>query len=170
MKPFYIAFIFFIILCFNIEASAYTRIYLLSDIDLEKENLVVSDICKMEGDNINLISNVVIPSSIYSDGLIESAELMNLLSRKLDGKLFIFGTGVQVRKKAVNFEAGKVINVLVKKGQVIGILVRKNGVSIEMKGKALADGAENDEIEIKLPSGVILKGRIISEKQADIVL
>lgn len=170
MKIVHAALIFITIICLNIDAAAYTRIYLLSDIDLEKANLLVSDICKMEGDNISLISDMVISPELYSDGLIENKELLDLLSPKLNGKLFIFGSGVQVRKKIINPESVKTVNILIKKGQTIGLLIRKNGITIEMKGKALSNGSENDEIDIKLPTGAVLKGRITSDKKADISL
>lgn len=53
---------------------------------------------------------------------------------------------------------------------MIGLLIRKNGIIIEMKGRALNNGAENDEIDIRLSTGKIMKGRITSDKKADVTL
>jgi hypothetical protein len=153
---------------FSFEASAYTNIYMLSDIDMEGDKLFVSDICKMDGDNINLISGLEISHEIYSDGIIENRELFNFLNPVLKGKMFIFGNAVQVRKIPPKIDHNKAEVFQVKKGQTTALLFRKNGIIIEMKGKALSSGSENEEIDFKLPTGKVVKGRVTGNKKADI--
>jgi len=168
MKYFYFMLIcIFTGLCY-INASAYTRIYLLSDIDMKNENLLISDICKMEGDNIDLISGLIISPDLYEDGIIENRELFNFLQPKLNGQMFIFGNGINIRKSLFKNQSVKNKIFFVKKGQIIGLLLRKNGIVIEMKGKALGSGTENDEINIRLSTGKIVKGKITGDKRADI--
>ena len=168
MKFFYLALMFISINFFYIDASAYTRIYLLSDIDLNGENLLISDICKIEGDNIELISGFVISPDLYKDGIIENRELYNFLQQKLKGQMIIFGNAINIRKISPETQPIKEVIYLVKKGQTIGLLLKKNGIIIEMKGKALGSGTENEEIDIRLSTGKVVKGRITGDKRADI--
>jgi flagella basal body P-ring formation protein FlgA len=161
--------ILFILFSFNVNALSYTRIYLMSDIEVNKENVTVSDICKMEGENINLISEMIISPELYSDDIIDNKELYDFLSAKINDKLFIFGSGVKIKKNN-NIEIEQARTILIKKGEMIGLLIKKNGITIEMKGRALSSGAENDEIDIRLSTGKIMKGRITADRKADVAL
>jgi hypothetical protein len=154
----------------QIFGSAYTRIYLLSEAEINKENLIVSDICKMEGDNVNLISNTIIPAELYSDNIVDNRELYDFLSTGSDNKLFIFGSGVNIKKSILTKEIVTEKAVLVERGKLIELSIKKNGITIEMKGKALSSGSENDEIDFRLTTGKVVKGKIISDKRADVIL
>jgi len=170
MKLVKTALFLFSLLYFQTEGFSYTRIYLLSEAEINKENLLVSDICKMEGDNIKLISNLVISPELYSDSIVDNRELYDFLSQSLDKNLFIFGSGVKVRKNLVNKEKESDKIILVEKGKSVDLSIKKNGIIIEMKGKALNSGCENDEIDFRLSTGKVVKAIIISEKKADVIL
>lgn len=170
MNLFKSACVLLFIIYFQITGLGYTRIYLLSEAEINKENLVVSDICKMEGDNINQISNSIIPPELYSDNIIDNRELFDFLSTGSDNKLFIFGSGVTIKKSIIIKEIAPEKVVLVERGKLIELSIKKNGITIEMKGKALNSGCENDEIDFRLTTGKVVKGKIISDKRADVIL
>lgn len=160
----------FFVFCIQIYGLGYTRIYLLSEADIIKENLIVSDICKMEGDNIALLSNSIIPPELYSDNIVDNRELYDFLSVRTDAKLFIFGSGVNIKKNIKIQELVPEKAVLVERGKLIELSIKKNGITIEMKGRALNSGCENDEIDFRLTTGKVVKGKIISDKKADVIL
>lgn len=170
MKKISPAIIILILLAYQVPGSAYTRIYLMSEAEVTGKNVYVSDICKMEGDSTNLISGLAIPPDLYSDNIIDNSELFDFLSRSIDRQLFIFGSGIKI-KRCVKAEVAEPVKVLlIEKGKTVDLSIRKNGIIIEMKGRAMESGFGKDEIEFRLTTGKVVKGRIISEKRADVNL
>ena len=163
-------FILFFLLYFQVNGLSYTRIYLISEAEINKENLILSDICKMEGDSVDLISGLVISPELYKDSIVDNKELHDFLSSRIDKNLFIFGSGVKIKKISINNEVVSEKSVLVEKGDMVELAISRNGITIEMKGKALNKGSEKDEINFRLSTGKVVKGKIISVKKADIVL
>jgi hypothetical protein len=162
--------VLFFLFFFQMNGISYTRIYLISEVEISKDNLLVSDICKMEGDNLEVISNLVISPELYRDNIVDNKELYEFLSQSIVEKLFIFGSGVKITKSLIKEKTDPVKIILVEKGDLIEISFKKNGITIEMKGKALNNGAEKEEIDFKLSTGKVIKGIITSEKKADIIL
>ncbi len=161
--------VLFFLLFLQMDLLSYTRIYLMSEAETDKENLTLSDICKMDGDDINLISNIIISPELYRDNIVDSKELLELLSVKTEIKVQIFGSGVTV-KKIIKKEIEIVKPVIIHKNDLVRLLIKNNSITIEIKGKALNSGSEMDEIEFKLSTGKVIKGRITSEKNAEIIL
>ncbi len=170
MKFFKVAAILIFLLGFYISGFTYTRIYLFSETETGKENLVLSDICKMEGDGIDKIAGIVISSGLYKDGIVDSQELYDLLSKSLGNKLLIFGSGVKIRKIKTMNGPEVMKTILVEKGEMVDLSIKKNGIVIEIKGKALSSGSEKDKIDFRLSTGKVIKGKIISLNRADIDL
>jgi len=170
MKFLNVFLILFFLFYFQARGLSYTRIYLISEAEINKENIIVSDICKMEGDSINLISGLVISPELYKDSIIDNKELYNFLSSRIETNLFIFGTGVKVKKNPVNNSVSIEKSILVEKGDLVELAIIGNGITIEMKGKALNKGCEKDEINFRLTTGKVIKGKITSVKKADIIL
>jgi hypothetical protein len=162
--------LFFLFILYS-DGFAYTRLYLMSDVTVKTEDVKVSDVCKVEGDNAEMILDMVIPAELYIDKIIDNKRLYDFLNSKVDEKVLVFGTGVRIKH---NFVPKKIRDKekpqLVKRGDVLTLLVRKNGITIEVKGKALKNGSEKDEINFKLSSGKVIKGKIVSEKEADVFL
>ena len=124
----------------------------------------------MEGDDINLLSNIIISPELYKDSIVDNKELLNFLNSSTDKKISIFGSGVKVKKIEVKKEIEIVKPLLVRKNDQVNLSIKNNSIIIEMKGKALNSGAEMDEIDFKLSTGKVVKGRITSEKKAEIIL
>ncbi len=163
----------FFLLYFQVNGLSYTRIYLVSEAETNKENLILSDICKMEGDDAGRISGIILSPELYKDSIIDNKELYDFLSTRSDKKLFIFGTGVKIKKitvRPVAIEGETERSVLVERGDMVELAISRNGITIEMKGRALSRGFEKDEINFRLSTGKVVKGKVISVKKADIVL
>ena len=157
---------------FSSNGFSYTRVYLMSDVTVSSEDVKVSDISMVDGDNADFISDMIIPPELYIDKIIDNKRLYDFLNASQSEKVFVFGTGVKVKHNFKNFKNTKssVKPPLIKRGDVITLSVRKNGIIIELKGKALSDGGEKDEVDFKLSSGKVLKGKIISSSEADVSL
>ncbi|MCL1864620.1 MAG: flagella basal body P-ring formation protein FlgA [Spirochaetes bacterium] len=156
---------------FSSNGFAYTRLYLMSDVTVNSENVKISDICKVEGDNVDEILDIIIPPELYIDKMIDNKRLYDFLNSNLNEKVFVFGTGVKIKHNFnLKNRQDSVKPVLVKRGDMITLSIRKNAITIEVKGKALNNGCEKDEVNFKLSSGKVLKGKIISEKEADVFL
>ncbi|PKL18876.1 MAG: hypothetical protein CVV49_03740 [Spirochaetae bacterium HGW-Spirochaetae-5] len=162
--------VLFFILFLQLNLLGYNRIYLISEIQTDKENIILSDICKMEGDDINLLSNIVISPELYKDSIVDNKELLTFLNSSTDKKMSIFGSGVKVKKIEAKKEMEIVKPLLVRKNDLVNLSIKNNSIIIEMKGKALNSGSEMDEIDFKLSTGKVVKGRITSEKKAEIIL
>lgn len=162
--------VLFFLLFLQLNLSGYTRIYLISEVQTDKENIILSDICKMDGDDINLLSNIIISPELYKDSIVDNKELLNFLNSSTDKKISIFGSGVKVKKIEVKKELEVVKPLLIRKNDQVNLSIRNNSIVIEMKGKALSSGSEMDEVDFKLSTGKVVKGRIISEKRAEIIL
>jgi hypothetical protein len=124
----------------------------------------------MDGDDINLLSNIIISPELYKDSIVDNKELLNFLNSSTDKKISIFGSGVKVKKIEVKKELEVVKPLLIRKNDQVNLTIRNNSIVIEMKGKALNSGSEMDEVDFKLSTGKVVKGRIISEKRAEIIL
>ena len=164
-------FIIALLLLFFLELNvfSYTRVYLMSDVTINKEDVKVSDISKVEGDNADFILDIIIPPELYIDKIIDNKRLFDFLNSNLSERVFVFGTGVKIKHNFKN-KKSEIDPPLVKRGDVITLSVRKNGITIEIKGKALSNGSAKDEVNFKLSSGKVLKGKIIAEKEADVIL
>lgn len=170
MKSFKYVIAVILVLVFHAMGFGKTRIYLLSDVKIDRENLMVSDICKMEGDDTAIISNLVISPELYRDSIIDNKELFNFLSLTINKELYIFGTGVKITKNIKSAEHKLKETVFIERGELTELSIKNNGITIEIKGKALERGCLNDEINFKLSTGKIIKGKVISLKKADIKL
>jgi len=162
--------VLFFLFYIQLNGFGITRIYLVSEAEIKNGNLKVSDICKMEGDSADKIANIILSPELYTDSIIDSRELYNFLSQKSEDKLFILGSGVRIKKGVIKKEEQTEKATLVSKGEMVELSIRKNGITIEMKGKALHNGCEKDEIDFRLSTGKVVKGKIISLKKAEIIL
>jgi len=147
-------------------AVAQLKLYLLPEVTLEKRAVLVSDILKVDGNSNNAIATIVIPEELYRDGIIDSSELRNMLSGLLSESFVIFGNGTRVLfKNTETIEPkSREFSPVFKKGDNVIIVVRKGDITIEMKGKALRDGFENEDAEVRVKSGKLIKGKISDGK------
>ena len=154
----------FLMVLIPLSALGEVRIYLLPEVELSGNEVRLGDIAKIEGAEPGKIRELMLPESIYRDTLVDRKEINDFLSGRIPESFFIFGNGVKTHfllpEKTV-IEDEKIL--LVKKGQSVNLTVRKGPIIIEISGKALGDGYENDDVEIRIKNGRIIKGRALSE-------
>jgi len=146
-----------------LSVSARISIYLIPEVELDNKEVILSDIAGIEGDQVKKIGENPIPQLLYKDGIIDRQELNNYLTSVAGQSCTIFGNGVKIRFKeteqpfiaAVKEEK----SVVIRKGELVDLVVRNKGIVIEMSGKSLQDGTEDDEISVRLKNGKVLKGK-----------
>jgi hypothetical protein len=144
-------------------ASARVSIYLIPEVVIENKTIIISDVAIIEGDHDKKIGDMFIPQLLYKDCIIDRQEL-NIFLASASGQAYtIFGNGVKVRFKEIEqqyFSAMKEEkSVIIKKGELVELVVRKKGIVIEMSGRSLQNGTEDDEISVRLNNGKVLKGK-----------
>jgi hypothetical protein len=175
---------FIFILCFSLSLpeSIYclTRLYLYQSAVVSQKDLILADIAYIDCDNnTEKIREIIVPSAQYSDNYIDRNEISKLIKINSDEIFFIYGNAVHVQKEAdavdlsdTDYSTADEIKseYIIKKGDNIRFLLKKNKLSIEVAAVALKDGRIDDEIEVRIKrtSGKnikTVKGKIISKDQ-----
>ena len=152
-----------LLLLVPVSVSARTGIYLIPEVETDKTGIVLSDIAGIDGEQLVSTGAIAIPQSMYKDMIIDRKELNDYLAEVLKVNYTVFGNGVKLTfKKAVNDvikEVKEEKTVLVKKGENVELLVRNRGISIEIRGRAMQSGTEEDEIDVRLKNGKVFRGK-----------
>lgn len=152
-----------LLLLIPLSVSARINIYLIPEVETDKKEIVLSDIAGIDGDEITAAGKISIPHNMYKDMLIDRSELNGYLASELKGNYAIFGNGVRLNFKkdeiATAQETKEEKPVLIKKGDNVDLVIRNKGISIELRGRAMQGGTEDDEIDVRLKNGKIFKGR-----------
>lgn len=163
-----------LLLLLPLSVSARVNIYLFPEVETDKNNLVLSDIAGIEGDQTEQVSAITIPKLLYKDFIVDRKELNDFLAVSLNQAFAIFGNGARLTFKKKETPVPEVLKeekpVIVKKGDYVDLIIKKKGISIEMTGKSLQNGTADDEISIRLRNGKILKGKPFSAGRVVVVL
>jgi len=147
------------------------KIFLFHRIESTEDNIALRNVAHVFGNSVSLdeIRGITISEELYSDGYIDRRELGELLRKKTNDSVYIIGNAVRIVRTDLDLElraedtcAG---GVLVRKGEVVNLIVRKKGISIRLIGKAMEDRREGEEINVKMRSSrgrgsKIVKGRV----------
>ena len=144
-------------------------IYLKSNISA-KNNLTVSDIAHLDGDESELVKTLLIPETALKDGYITKNEMYQSLKSVVTGLLVIHGSAVKLvapetlsNADSSSQELSPIPNeITVIKGDLVTVKLIKKSIVIELIGKALQSGKTGDEIKISLQSGKIVTGKIVN--------
>jgi len=155
-----------IILAISVPMAAMgqIKIYLLPEVTLSKNVVTLGDIAKIDGLEPSKSSELILLKDMYKDSMVDRQEINDFLSEKLSENYSVFGNGVKIEfnlpeKKII--EPDKVL--LIKKGQSVDLVVRKGPIVIELTGKALKNGYENEDVEIRVKNGRVVKGKAVRE-------
>ncbi len=173
-------FIIFISMLF-IRGVAYcnTRLLLHQSVNVNERGLLLQDIASFDGnqDLIRSIKGMEIPSDVYSDGFIDKKELYTLLKARSSELFFIYGSAVRVMRcsEVSNNSAYGMNEYIVKKGDRVNFIIKKNGIHIELSAVVLDDGRIEDEVTVNPErktghSLKIFKGRVKSRDIIEAVL
>ncbi len=154
---------FIIIITFQYSAQAEIKAFLFQrvEIDNNQNNLAVADIAKIVGNSagIQKINDYIVDESVYEDGFIDKREILKLIKGITNDVVFIYGNAVSIIKNhndVINkMDTAAVCdldesNFIVKRGDRINVIVKKNNINIELTGKALSDGRYGDEIKVRV--------------------
>lgn len=167
-----ILFIFFLLVPLSVFARV--NIYLIPEVETDKKNLTLSDIASIDDDRIMQAGKIIIPQLLYKDCLIDRKELNEHLATISNQSFTIFGNGVKIRfketEKPLLIETKEEKPVIVKKGEIVELVIRNKKISIEMSGKSLDNGTEEDEISVRLKNGKVLKGKPLGSGKVAVIL
>ena len=177
---------FLIIITFQYSAGAEIKAFLFQrvKIDNNQNNLAVSDIAKIEGSapDIQKINNHIVNETVYEDGFIDKREMFKLIKSITSDIVFIYGNAVSIIKNSgVSidkmdsdiFNSTDESNYIVKKGDRINVIVKKNKINIELTGKALSDGRQGDEIKVRVNTfngkhTRLIKARVLNKEVIEV--
>lgn len=165
-----IAAVFCIIAGISQNLYAYSKIYLLPEVEVNGEVLRMSDIAVIEGNDSALLYEIEIPGIVEEKRIIDKREIHEIISKMGFSGFAIYGNGVSVNSSKIIedlFKSEK--DLVIKKGDSVKIAVIKNGVIIEMQGESLSPGSIGESVKVKLNRNKVLigtvagKGRIVLE-------
>lgn len=139
-----------------IEHTAYCdiRLFLFPKITTDNNDIFLKDVALVEGNNTDIekIKNTKIKKEIYSDGYIDRKEILSVLKNNTDDNIFIIGNAVRVFNNATNiiYVENQPSEPVIKKGDNVNVIVKKNGISVILRGTAVSDGKIDDEVSVKL--------------------
>ena len=144
---------------------SYTRIYMIPDYISPDNEVVLSDICRIEGTESSRLNGLKIPEEVYRDGIIDRRELQSVISARLSGGYFILGNGVNLKiGSPEDSEIAGDRKIILKKGYPVKIVIRNRSIKIEINGKSLSDGALGDEVMVYLKNGRKVRGKILNSR------
>ncbi|MBN2158258.1 MAG: flagella basal body P-ring formation protein FlgA [Spirochaetes bacterium] len=148
-------------------------IFLYPRVNRTSENIVFSDIAKIEADpgTTIRISGIVVDEGRVSDGYLDKNEVLDILRESGVGDVAIYGSGVRVFRETAGADAAMAAApVVVKKGKAVRFQVVGRCMRVEVPGTAMHDGAVGDVIPVKLKGTVVSRGTIINDRVVELSL
>jgi hypothetical protein len=167
--------LFVIILAFSAVAYADVNIFLLPKVDAADDNITLGDLAKIECDEscVKTLSAIAIERYLYKDGLVDRREIIELLNGKVDEPFTVYGNAVRIIKKdPLKKEAApdsKLKNSVIS-GELVDIIVRTNGIVLQLSGTALQDGKTGETVKVMLRGNRRVRGRIAEKSLVEVSL
>ena len=152
---------------FNDNIYAISKIYLLPEVHIDNESLRMSDIAIIEGPDASSIYDLEIPGYYAKKtGIIDKSKVYDIISGSGYTGFVIFGNGVRINIPKKNYSlSGIKKEYAVKKGELVDLIVLKNGVKIEIKGEALSSGEIGETIKVKSGKKKVLNGTVAGKRR-----
>jgi hypothetical protein len=148
-----------VIFC-TMPLNAEVRIFLYPTVEHDSTPLKVCDIAFIENneDTAVKVREIIIDRSIFKDGFIDRRELETVLSKKgPEGELYtIFGTATRILPKEDDPKPER--EIIVYKGDRVGVTVQRKGILVELNGTLLSDAAAGDRVTVELSKNRYIKG------------
>jgi hypothetical protein len=141
---------------------------LQSKVITNNDRLIIKDVAVVEGNNsdIEKIKNIQIDKDIYSDGYIDKKEILLLLKNNTEDTIFIFGNAIRIltHDQHINNSENDAPDSVIKKGDSVNIVIKKNGISVILRGIAVNEGKIDEEVVVKIEKKTnttkLVKGKI----------
>ena len=131
-------------------------VFFVPIIEHNGKSITIKDIARLDCSSSlrEKIYNIQIHKELYRDGYIDRKEIYALIKEYINDTVFIYGNAVKISKKAdlsENITTHKHDNGdSVISGNILNVIVKKNGISVEIIGKAMEYGERGDEIMLML--------------------
>ncbi len=164
------------LLLVSVVSSVYadTRIYLIPRVVSPGEELQLGRFARIETSvrGNRETGDILIDKSLYEDGHIGRGELSELLEKHIDGPFTVYGNGVAIvtDREFRRGMSGSGEQVVVKKGKTVRLVVRRNGVAVEVIGEAMRDGRVGEIIPVKIDRSRTVNGTVSSRKLVIVML
>jgi hypothetical protein len=164
-----------LVIAFSIGAYADVNIFLLPKFDAANDNITLGDLSKIECDEtcIETLRAIEINRSLYKDGLVDRREIIELIKGKIDEPFTVYGSAVRIIRKdplkKENNPDSKLKN-SVNSGEPVDLIVRKNGIVLQLSGTALQDGKTGESVKVMLRGNRRIKGRIAEKSLVEVFL
>ena len=152
------------------ELSSAVKVYMLPEAVVSGDDVYISDICRIEGPGSSRYLKIAIPAADYADKIIDRNELERFMKSCFNEKIIVFGNGTMITREP-EAEPGKspVKEMAVRRGDSVRVVMNSGNITIKLAGRSLADGAINDEIEIRLQSGKRIRCIVTGPRQARMI-
>lgn len=157
-------------------AAGETRLFLNPSVT-SGGGLLLGDVARIEADDATAeaLNALPVDSALYADGFIDSREVRTLLlSRGIALHVGIFGTACRVNapregtpKKSDDPDPGETV---VKSGDRVDVMVRKNGIMIQAPGTAIDEGKLGDRVFIRTKNSRRVRGVITGRSTVEVDL
>lgn len=154
-----IAAVFFIIFGISQSLYAFSRIYLLPEVEVGGADLKMSDIAVIEGKDSTLLYDIDISGIAEKKELIDKREIHGIITGMGFSGFVIYGNGVRISSSKITEDFVKSEkDLVIQKGDPVKISVIKNGVTVEMQGESLSPGAIGESVKVRINKNKVLTG------------
>ena len=163
-----------ILLCGSIPADLFAEVsvFLMPVIE-HRDELTLGDIARIDCPSPlrERLYGIRVHENLYRDGFIDRREIY-FLTRVYTDDVVIYGNAVKVRtdssenRTANTNERGY----SVESGSDVSVIIKKKGITVEIRGTALEDGERGDEIVVMIMGAKKLRGRIAGRKRVEVIL
>ncbi|MFA5518199.1 MAG: flagella basal body P-ring formation protein FlgA [Spirochaetota bacterium] len=161
-----IAVVFFIVFGISQSLYAFSKIYLLPEVEKSGADLKLSDIAIIEGKDSGLLSNIDISGIAEKKGLIDKREIHGIITDMGFSGFVIYGNGVRIsNNKITEVFLKPEKDFIIQKGDPVKISVIKNGITVELQGKSLSSVSIGEGVKVRVNKNRVLTGTAASKGQ-----
>lgn len=163
-----------ILLCGSIPADLFAEVsvFLIPIIE-QRDDLTLGDIARIDCPSPlrEKLYGIRIHENLYRDGFIDRGEIYSL-TRGYTDDVIIYGNAVKVRTESSEKRTahGDERGYSVESGSDVCVIIKKKGITVEIRGTALEDGERGDEIAVMIKGSKKLRGRIAGRKRVEVNL
>ena len=159
--------------------SAEVSLYMIPKIVFGSAEVRVGDIARIEGSSsiVRKVENIVVEKRYYQDGYIDRSELLSSIKGELNTSVYIYGSASRVLKEGVgekpsigSFSGVHTGEPAVKNGDSVRVLIRKNGITVEIAGTASGSGSTGDMIQVHFKNRRRIMGKITGRRLVEVNL
>lgn len=155
-----------------VDLFAEVSVFLIPIIQ-QRDDLTLRDIARIDCSSPlrEKLYGIQVHAELYRDGFIDRREIYSLTKNYADD-VIVYGNAVKIStdssegRTAHSNERGY----SVESGTDVYVIIKKKGITVEIRGTALEDGERGDEIMVMIMGSKKLRGRIAGRKRVEVIL